>query len=59
VTDTIEGKVLITGASGFIGSWLRDTLLQQGSDVLAIRRPGSPAARTGGAWRRTTTTSPG
>ena len=47
MTDTIKGKVLITGASGFIGSWLRDTLLEQGSDVLAIRRPGSPAARTG------------
>lgn len=47
MTDTIAGRVLITGASGFIGSWLRDTLLQQGADVVAIRRPGSPEARTG------------
>ncbi|MCA9533340.1 MAG: NAD(P)-dependent oxidoreductase [Myxococcales bacterium] len=47
MTDTITGKVLITGASGFIGSWLRDTLLEQGADVIAIRRPGSPEAKTG------------
>ncbi|MCA9574018.1 MAG: NAD(P)-dependent oxidoreductase [Polyangiales bacterium] len=47
MSDTIRGKVLITGASGFIGSWLRDRLLEEGSDVLAIRRPGSPEAKTG------------
>ena len=40
----LDGKVLITGASGFIGSRLRDELLASGSDVVAIRRPGSPAA---------------
>lgn len=43
----LNGKVLITGASGFIGSRLRDTLLDSGSDVLAIRRKGSPPAKRG------------
>lgn len=43
----LEGKVLITGASGFIGGRLRDALLEFGSDVVAIRRPGSPASRVG------------
>jgi nucleoside-diphosphate-sugar epimerase len=44
---TLDGKILITGASGFIGSRLRDELLASGSDVVAIRRPGSPAATRG------------
>lgn len=44
---TLEGKVLITGASGFIGGQLRDTLLGQGSDVIAIRRAGSPEPKAG------------
>ncbi len=43
----LEGKVLITGASGFIGSRLRDELLASGSDVVAIRRPGSPPSKAG------------
>jgi nucleoside-diphosphate-sugar epimerase len=43
----IEGKALITGASGFIGGRLRDALLAQGVDVLAIRRRGSPPAKKG------------
>ncbi|NOY90924.1 MAG: NAD-dependent epimerase/dehydratase family protein [Deltaproteobacteria bacterium] len=43
----VEGKVLITGASGFIGSRLRDALLDGGADVLAVRRPGSPPAERG------------
>ncbi len=43
----LEGKVLITGASGFIGSRLRDALLSSGSDVVAIRRPGSPPSKAG------------
>ena len=43
----IEGTVLITGASGFIGSRLRDALLDRGVDVLAIRRAGSPEAKRG------------
>jgi len=43
----IEGTVLLTGASGFIGSRLRDALLDRGVDVLAIRRAGSPEAKRG------------
>jgi len=45
--STVEGKVLITGASGFIGSRLRDRLLDQGAEVVAVRRPGSPPAPRG------------
>ena len=44
---TIQGTVLITGASGFIGSRLRDALLDAGADVVALRRPGSPEAKRG------------
>ncbi len=46
-TPKLDGKVLITGASGFIGSRLRDELLATGSDVVAIRRPGSPPSQAG------------
>ena len=46
--DQFAGKkVLITGASGFIGSRLRAELLAQSADVIAIRRPGSPPAKEG------------
>jgi nucleoside-diphosphate-sugar epimerase len=44
---SIQGTVLITGASGFIGGRLRDALLDAGADVVALRRPGSPEARRG------------
>lgn len=44
---TANEKVLLTGASGFIGSRLRDALLADGVDVLAIRRKGSPPAKKG------------
>lgn len=47
MTEAISGKVLLTGASGFIGGRLRDALLAQGADVVAIRRKGSPAAKKG------------
>lgn len=43
----LEGKILVTGASGFIGSRLRDALLASGSNVVAIRRPGSPPSSAG------------
>lgn len=46
-TPRLDGKVLITGASGFIGSRLRDALLATGSDVVAIRRSGSPPSKAG------------
>lgn len=45
--DPLTGPVLITGASGFIGRRLRDALLERGVDVVAIRRPASPEAKTG------------
>lgn len=45
--DKLEGKALITGASGFIGSNLRDALLDAGADVVAIRRKRSPAPDKG------------
>ncbi|QQR91766.1 MAG: NAD-dependent epimerase/dehydratase family protein [Myxococcales bacterium] len=43
----MQGKAIVTGASGFIGSRLRERLLKDGIDVLAIRRPGSPPAKQG------------
>jgi UDP-glucose 4-epimerase len=46
-SQTLDGKVLLTGASGFIGGQLRDTLLREGADVVAIRRPGSPSSKAG------------
>ncbi|MGB5312523.1 MAG: NAD(P)-dependent oxidoreductase [Polyangiales bacterium] len=42
----LDGKVLITGARGFIGGRLRDALLSAGNDVVAIRRPGSPPSKS-------------
>lgn len=45
--ERLEGKALVTGASGFVGSHVREALLARGLDVLAIRRPGSPPARVG------------
>lgn len=44
---SIQGTVLITGASGFIGGRLRDALLDAGADVVAVRRMGSPEAKRG------------
>jgi nucleoside-diphosphate-sugar epimerase len=41
----LQGKALLTGASGFIGSRLRDALLAQGVEVVSIRRKGSPAPK--------------
>ncbi len=46
-TPTLSGKILLTGASGFIGGRLRDELLKQGADVIAVRRKGSPPAKLG------------
>jgi len=44
---SLEGTVLITGASGFIGGRLRDALLDAGTDVVALRRRGSPEPKRG------------
>lgn len=45
--ERLSGKILLTGASGFIGGRLRDALLDANTDVIAIRRPGSPPAKKG------------
>lgn len=50
-TFPIEGKALITGASGFIGGRLRDALLASGADVVAIRRGASPRASASAAGK--------
>jgi nucleoside-diphosphate-sugar epimerase len=43
------GVAVITGASGFIGGRLRDSLLDDGFDVVALTRAGSPAPKRGRA----------
>ncbi|MCZ7677946.1 MAG: FlgO family outer membrane protein [Sandaracinaceae bacterium] len=47
LSDRLEGKALVTGASGFIGGNLRDALLDAGADVVAIRRASSPEPARG------------
>ncbi len=46
-TPPLAGKALVTGASGFIGSRLRDALLERGLDVISLRRKGSPPSKKG------------
>lgn len=43
----LDGKVLLTGASGFIGGRLRERLLADGVEVLSVRRKGSPVPKAG------------
>jgi nucleoside-diphosphate-sugar epimerase len=43
----LEGKVLLTGASGFIGGRLRSRLLGEGAEVVSVRRKGSPVPKAG------------
>jgi nucleoside-diphosphate-sugar epimerase len=43
----LAGKALVTGASGFIGSRLRDALIERGLDVISVRRKGSPPSKKG------------
>lgn len=47
LNQEIEGKALITGASGFIGGNLRTALLDAGVDVVALRRASSPEPNEG------------
>jgi len=49
LNERLEAKVLLTGASGFVGSRLRDALLDAGADVLAIRRNSSPEPKSKGS----------
>jgi UDP-glucose 4-epimerase len=47
LSNPIRGKVILTGASGFIGSRTRDALLNGGADVVALVRADSPAPKRG------------
>lgn len=47
LSNPIRGKVILTGASGFIGGRTRDALLAGGADVLALVRADSPPAQRG------------
>ncbi|MFT3928278.1 MAG: NAD-dependent epimerase/dehydratase family protein [Myxococcales bacterium] len=47
LSKPIAGKVVVTGASGFIGGQLRDALLGSGADVVSLVRPNSPPVRRG------------
>jgi nucleoside-diphosphate-sugar epimerase len=47
LTKPISGRVVITGASGFIGGRLRDALLAGGADVISLVRPESGPAKKG------------
>lgn len=40
-----DGAVLVTGAQGFIGSWLTERLLQRGERVVAPNRPAPERSR--------------
>lgn len=40
-----DRTVLVTGAQGFIGSWLTERLLDAGAEVVAVRRDVEPQAR--------------
>ncbi len=44
--ERFEAKVLLTGASGFLGGRLRDALLEAGAEVVAIRRAQSPEPKS-------------
>mgnify|MGYP001802799416 CR=1 FL=1 len=43
----VTNAVLLTGASGYIGSHQRDRLLADGRDVVSVRRPSSPPSSKG------------
>lgn len=47
-------RVLVTGATGFIGSALARRLLKDGADVHVLARPTSSPDRLGAAWNRVT-----
>ena len=42
----LRGKVLLTGASGFIGRHVRDALIAGGAEVIALVRAASPPSRS-------------
>ncbi len=44
-------RTLVTGAEGFVGSWLVPELERQGHELCCVRAPGAPRPAWGGAWR--------
>lgn len=47
LSQPIQGRAVVTGASGFIGGRLRDALLAHGVDVVSLVRSVSPSAKKG------------
>jgi CDP-paratose synthetase len=47
LTRTMTRKILLTGATGFLGSHLSKRLIEDGNAVLAIKRPSSSTIRLG------------
>lgn len=43
--DLADRSVLVTGAQGFVGSWLAERLLDAGATVVALRRDVEPESR--------------
>jgi len=43
--SSADSTVLVTGAQGFIGSWLAERLLDDGARVVVLRRDAEPEAR--------------
>lgn len=57
MSDTwFQRPVLITGCSGFLGSWLAQELLKRGTDLVGLVRDWSPRSRlfTNGLYKRMT-----
>lgn len=48
ISEHFGARVLITGASGFVGGRLRDALLDAGADVVTLRRQSSPEPKSKG-----------
>ncbi len=58
-TDWSGRRILVTGASGFVGSWLVKTLIQRRADVVVLLRDADPQSELlrGGMLRHTTVVS--
>ena len=45
-----SAPVLMTGAAGFVGSWLMPLLEERGERVVGVHQPGTPPATFGDEW---------